>query len=351
MDQPPGRTRAEDGVPGGGLTGRKLLRAVPRLVWGEAIDITLCGSLAAALQARDEQRDLLYERAAAGSGIAFGLRVDERWDPDTASAHDAVVVARAARALGLRADVVEPPFDDELRELAWERVVESIEAELPPLARGLLGLAEFGVVSGYDAEGRVLFARTYADRAAEPSRLAFADAVGGSAPATFVFFDRADTPDEARLARDALGMALQASASATHDTDGARLHSGEAAFASWIAGLVADVPPREAAARAFVDHARRVFLHDARRTAARYLRRVRRHFPDRVGAELIRAAESYGYVADECAKVGVQPFEASIVARFMDPGLRRGWAHGLERASEREREAIAALRVAAVALA
>ena len=257
---------------------------------------------------------------------------------------------RAAAAVALRADVVEPPFDEELRELVWERIVESVDAGLPPLARGLLQLPEFGVISGYDVKDRVLFARTYADHGDDPSRMHFADAFGGERPATVVFLERGARVDEATLARDAVRRGVDVAASATREVDGTKLFQGEAAFRAWIDGLREEVPAREIAQRAFVDHARRVLLHAARRAAARFLRRVRRHFPERIGADLVRAAESYSYVADECEKVGVRPFDASVVARFVDPGQRRGWQHALERAGERDSEAAGALAVAVPSL-
>jgi hypothetical protein len=320
---------------------------VPPLRFGEGEDITLCGALASALLATRDDRIRIYDDAAAGSGIAFQLRIDDRWDPDTVSPHAPEAITRAAAAVALRADAVAPPFDEELGELVWERIVESVDAGLPPLARGLQQLPEFAVVSGYDAKDRVLFARTYADHDDEPSRVLFADAFG---PASVVFLDRGARVDESTLARDAVRRAIDVSASATHSLDGARLLQGEAAFRAWIDALADDVAGGALAQRAFVDHARRVFLHDARRSAARFLRRVRRHFPDRIGADLIRAAESYSYVADECEKVGVRPFDASVVARFVDPGQRRGWQHALERALEREREAAGALAVAVPSL-
>lgn len=323
-----------------------MLRTVPRLAWGEGQDITLCGALQAALRGAGDDRDGLYDHVAAGSGIAFQLRLDDRWDPSTVTPHQRAVVERAAAVAGLRADVVEPPFDDELRELLWERIVESVEDRLPPLARGLHGLPEFGVIVGHDPEGRVLFARTYADRGDDPGRILAADAFGGDAPATAVFLDRAERWDDARVAREAIARAVEVSESAAQELDGVRLYAGEAAYQHWIESLLQETAAREAAQRAFVDHARRVFLHDARRAAARFLRRVRARFPDRIGAELIRAAEAYGYVAEECAKAGARPFDASVVARFMDTSVRRGWAHALQRALEREREAVAALRAA-----
>jgi hypothetical protein len=69
-------------------------------------------------------------------------------------------------------------------------------------------------------------------------------------------------------------------------------------------------------------------------------------FPGSPGADLLRAAESYGYVADAAKKVGIGPFEASVAMRFLDSGHRRSWAKQLEAALGHERDAHDALRAA-----
>jgi hypothetical protein len=315
---------------------RKLLRAVPALHWGAGKDTTLCGALEASLRAAGNDRDHLYEWLMGCSGAAFRFEIDEvRWDPAVTAAHGRETLQRAARAAALTVDQVDPPFDDEMRELIWERIVESIDGSLAPLARGVLG-PEFGVLCGYDGEARTLFARTYFDqRGDEPSRVAF-DVFAEEAPPTPVFLDRAPAVDDALLARESLREASRPRTEAGGVT-------GVAAFEAWIRTLESEIPGKEIAERAFADHFMRVALHDARRAAAVFLRAARAFLPAAVSALLLRAAESYGYVADEVAKGGVAPFDASVVTRFMDPGLRRGWAHALQRALAHEREALAAL--------
>ena len=61
---------------------------------------------------------------------------------------------------------------------------------------------------------------------------------------------------------------------------------------------------------------------------------------------MLRAAESYGYVADAAKKVGIGPFDASVAMRFLDAGHRRSWAKQLETALGHERDAHDALRAA-----
>lgn len=325
---------------------RRLLRDVPALKWDAGKDTTLCGAMEAALRAAGDDRPDLYDWLMGCSGAAFRVRFDSaRWDPEAASPHARPFVARAARVGGFRPDVVEPPFDEELRELVWDRVVESVEASLPPLARGLLEAPEFGIVVGYDEGARVLFARTYVDKKDEPSRVSF-DVFGAARPPVPVFLDRAPRPPDAELARDAVHDGARVAREREPEED-ERLLAGEAAVEAWIAALGRDVAPAEAAGGAFADWWLRVSLHDARRAASRFLRRVRTYFPEKLGVELLHAAEAYGYVADEAAKGGLHPFDGTVVTRFLDPSLRRGWAHTLERALAQEREAVASLARAA----
>lgn len=338
------RRGTEAGLPGDILTAsRRLLRDVPGLRWGVGKDTSLCGALEAALRPTGETRAEPYDWLMGCSGAAFGIGFDpERWDPSAASPHARVTLERAARAAGARIDRVDPPFDEELRELIWARIVESIDAGIPPLVRGLGGGPEFGVLVGYDTDARVLFARTYAHaEQRDPARLGF-DVFAAEAPPVPVFLERTKRPSDAELVREALRQAARIAREGEHDPGESYL-GGIAALEAWIAGLAAPVPPREAAARAFADWWTRASLHDARRAAARYLRAVRGLFPDRSGADLLRAAEAYGYVADEAAKGGVGAFDAPLVNRFLDPGLRRGWARALERALAHERDAMAAL--------
>jgi hypothetical protein len=87
----------------------------------------------------------------------------------------------------------------------------------------------------------------------------------------------------------------------------------------------------------------RLALVDKRRAAARFLRSARGLLPNNPGADLLRAAESYGYAADAAAKGGVGGFDGSVAMRFIDPGHRRAWAKNLDTVRENDREARQAL--------
>lgn len=339
---------------------RKVLGGIPPLRFGEGRECSFPASLAIATKSE-------YDWVMGCSGTAFEARIDEAtWDPLAATPRDDATLARGAAAVGVRLDAVAPPFDEEMRELVLERVKEQLAGGVPPLARGLVGAPEYGLVVGYelasagdgaspartderrsssegshDGSGATFLARTYFDRGVEPTRVgwdAFVDADHG----TLVFLDPAPQPDRGKAALAGIDAGL-ASADAT-----------EAALAAWSAGLRDDArwaDARHAGAAAFADHSMRTVLADKRRSAARFLRGLRTEFPTRPGADLLRAAESYGYVADLAEKHGTGAFDASVAMRFADAGHRRGWAKALEAAIAHEREAVTALRVAREALA
>lgn len=337
---------------------RKVLGGIAPLRFGEGRECSFPASLAAATKTD-------YEWILGCSGAAFDARIDEvTWDPLVATPRDPATLARGARGAGVRLDVVSPPFDDEMRELVLERIKEQIDAGTPPLARGLVGPFEYGLIIGYElakadrggspsrtherrstSEARysaqpIFLARTYFDRGPEPTRVGW-DAFVDEEHGTPVFLDATGEADRAGAALGGLDAGI-AAAGAT-----------EEALRVWVAGLRDDgrwSDARHAGQAAFADHTMRTILADKRLGAARFLRGLRAEFPTRPGADLLRAAESYGYVVDAATKRGVGPFDASVAMRFADPGSRRGWANALEAVIGHEREAQSALRAARAAL-
>ena len=269
------------------------------------------------------------------SGAAFTTAIDvDAWDPIAAAPLDDATLERAARGTGTRADPVAPPFDDEMRVLVVDRVLEALEAKVPPLARGLVGPSEYGLIMGCDEEAPTFYARTYFDKTEQPTKL---DWSAFEKDGRVVFLDRAGEPDRAAIARDAIDGAVASAVASDH------------ALETWIAALRDDTrwtDSRHAGAAAFGDHAMRTLLADKRTAAASFLRTTRALFPGSPGADLLRAAESYGYVADAAKKVGIGPFGASVAMRFLDAGHRRSWAKQLEAALGHERDAHDALRAA-----
>jgi hypothetical protein len=275
------------------------------------------------------------------SGAAFTTTIDEAgWDPTAAIPRDDSTAAAMAAAAGVRLDPVPPPYDDELRPLVFDRIVEGVDAKLPPLVFGLGGTPEYGLIVGYDAASPSFFARTFFDKDDEPQRLGW-EAFETERRGTLTFLDRAAAADRRSLVRAGLDSAI---ASGT-DTD--------RALGVWSTALRDDVrwsDAKHAGTAAFADHAMRAVLVDKRRAAARFLRAARGSFPTAPGGDLLRAAESYGYAADAAAKGGTGAFDASIAMRFLDPGHRRAWAKNLDIVREHDRDARAALTAARSAM-
>jgi hypothetical protein len=269
------------------------------------------------------------------SGAAFTTAIDvDAWDPIAAAPLDDATLTRAARGAGMRADPVAPPFDDDMKALVLDRILEALDAKVPPLARGLVGPSEYGLLVGCDEEAPNFYARTYFDKTEQPTKLDWSvfDKDG-----LVVFLDRAGPPDRAAIARDAVEGAVGSAA------------ASDQAIETWIAALRDDTrwtDTKHAGAAAFGDHAMRTLLADKRKAAASFLRTPRALFPGSPGADLLRAAESYGYVADAAKKVGIGPFDGSVATRFLDAGHRRSWAKQLEAALGHERDAHDALRAA-----
>ena len=271
------------------------------------------------------------------SAAAFTATIDEAgWDPLAATPRDPDTLGRAAHAAGVRLDPEPPPYDDEMRELILDRVIEAVDAQLPPLVFGLGGTPEYGLVVGFDQEGPTFFARTFFDKGDDPRRVGW-EAFESEDRGGLVFLDKGTAPDRASAVRGGIDAALTAG------------DASDQALASWSAALREDArwsDAKHAGTSAFADHAMRAVLVDKRRAAARFLRGARGLFANAPGGDLLRAAESYGYAAESAAKGGVGEFDGGVAMRFLDVGHRRAWAKNLEAVRENDREAREALAAA-----
>ena len=275
-----------------------------------------------------------YDWLMGSSGAAFSATIDESgWDPLAAAPRDRETLDRAARAAGVRLDPEPPPYDDEMRELVLDRVKEAVDGRLPPLVFGLGGPPEYGLVVGYDEEGPTFFARTFFDKGEDPRRATWSD-FESQDRGGLIFLDKTAAPDRPRSLREGIDAALAAG------------DESDRALAAWSSALRDDErwkDTKHAGSAAFADHAMRSILLDKRRAAARFLRAARGLLPNAPGADLLRAAESYGYAAEAAAKGGVGEFDGGVAMRFIDGGHRRAWAKNLDAVREHDREARAAL--------
>lgn len=309
---------------------------------GDGRECSLHASLSAATGAD-------YDELMGVSGAAFTTAIDAAtWDPIAAAPLDGDTLGRAATAAGVRVDRVTPPFEPDMQELVVERVIEAIEAKVPPLIRGAVGPAEFGLIVGYDLGPRgdgatqepAFLVRTFFDRGEEPTRIGW-DAFAAEGHGEPFFLDKSERPARDALVREAIVLAV------------AGADESERAIAAWLEGLRDPErwrDPKHVGSGAFADHAMRTILADKRRAGARYLRSARGSVEPRVGADLLRAAEAYGHVVDAAEKAGVGPFDPAAAMRFAEGGQRRAWANLLEGAVRHEADAHEALRSAAASL-
>ncbi len=309
------------------LTKRRILKDVGPLRFGEGHDTTFPYVLAVATGAE-------YDWLMGSSAAAFTTTIDEAgWDPLAAAPRDGETLARAARAAGVRLDPEPPPYDDEMRVLILDRVVEAIDAHLPPLVFGLGGPPEYGLIVGYDIEGPTFVARTFFDKGDDPRRAGWSE-FESEDRGGLIFLDKTAPPDRPAALREGIDAAIAAA------------DASDRALGSWAAALRDDArwsDPKHAGSAAFADHAMRSMLVDKRRAAARFLRAARGLLPNSPGADLLRAAESYGYAADAAAKGGTGEFDGGVAMRFIDVGHRRAWAKNLDAVRENDREARDAL--------
>jgi len=309
-----------------------VLRDIPPLQFGAGRECSFPAALATATKTE-------YDWLMGASGAAFDVTIDlEGFDPLAATPRDPDTIALAARAAGVRLDDVPPPYDEDLRALVGSRIREAIDEKVPPLIRGAVGPPEYGLIVGYTDGDRYLV-RTFFDKSDKPSEIGWPDFVDADHGGP-VFLDRAAPPERTVQARDGLDAAI------------ARAAGSEAALTGWTAALRDDArwaDTKHAGTAAFADHAMRVVLADKRRAAARFLRGLRSLFST-PGGDLLRAAESYGYVVEALEKIGTKPFDASVAMRFLDAGHRRGIAKALEAVLGHEKEAHDALGAARAAI-
>ncbi|MDQ2915227.1 MAG: hypothetical protein M3T56_18540 [Chloroflexota bacterium] len=275
-----------------------------------------------------------YDWLMGSSGASFTTTIDETaWDPLAAAPRDAETLSRAARAAGVRLDPEPPPYDDEMRALVLDRVIEAIDGQLPPLVFGLGGTPEYGLVVGYDEQGPTFFARTFFDKGDDPRKAGWSE-FESAERGGLIFLDKTAPPDRPRALREGIDAALAAG------------DASDRALMSWSAALRDDArwsDAKHAGSAAFADHTMRSVLVDKRSAAARFLRTARGLLPNSPGADLLRAAESYGYAADAATKGGVGEFDGSVAMRFIDVGHRRAWAKNLDAVRENDREGREAL--------
>jgi len=122
------------------LARSRVLKDIPLLRFGEGRDCTLPACLAIASGGD-------YDWVMGVSGAAFTATIDAAtWDPLAAAPLDDATLSRAAQAVGMKPDVVGPPFDDEMRALVFDRVAQ---ARMPFFARPIVRKVRESALSSF----------------------------------------------------------------------------------------------------------------------------------------------------------------------------------------------------------
>jgi len=328
---------------------RAVVEGVPRVGY----DVHLCpfvGSLFAVMQFLGEECD--YDYLMGVSGAAF-RRI---WNRDDGGNVDLMYLEpepyqRAFAALGYEFTTV--PRNDKA---AMVRAIRSSVADgRPVLGCVLVGPPEYGIVTGYDADGGTLIGWSYFQDGAKPGYCEVpgwfeALSNGPSVGLILIGEKRGERPSE----RDTLIASLEwaINLARTPQRPGLADHvCGLAAYDAWADGLEvdADYPlddPKVLETRAMVHGDQCVMLHE-RLSAAAFLRQMAMAVPE-VADHLDAAAVLY----EEAAGVGGKLWrwghwaDASTQQAFAQPNLRREMAGYIRSARDKEAQAVAQLEEA-----
>jgi hypothetical protein len=207
----------------------RVLPGVARLGWGMDKDNSFIGALDALLRQQGDTAG--YVLLSGASGAAFRTHFFETWcpsSPDPTCGFDAGTAALESR--GYSARVLTDASDGKNRAEILAAVRASIDAGMPALGLGLIEVAEWGVITGYQDNGQQLFCRTYFDK-----RKGYD--VAQNFPEVVIILSRAAQPaaGPALTRRSFAAVARMLSAEKYGE-----YHNGLAAFDRWMARLGTD---------------------------------------------------------------------------------------------------------------
>lgn len=374
------------------------LDGVPALAFRTGRQCTLMGSLEAVLRYYGEDYDyidLMGLSAAAfrvriaypttdrimGGRIHPGVSVDASFGP-----HVAAIEEMTGHAFRLEGHFL---HEDQGPQIVSRAIEAELDESRPVLALNLMGGSCWGVVAGYDAEvlltnaageaqGERYLCRTYYDPPGADYQRALLFPWD-----VYTVTARGEAPPRDVAVTDSIGRAvrlLEAESGTVQRPSGwmwffkPEYANGLHAYDAWIEDLQAEEAIRELTADHFMmywqGHAYMYDqLHDARRAAAAYVRRIAPRLGDRQAAHLLEAAEVYdGFVRQMTASWDCFPFcergyvepetgwrlrpETEELLGRRIPAYAAGWTPDMRRAGcdllaalrQREEEALAVLR-------
>lgn len=327
---------------------RVVIEGVEELAgWGKE-DCTFMGSLAVTLRAMGEK--VSYDELMGMSGAAFRLQVaSPEWNASSCDAGRGFSCIDAALgAMGYTSRGYDT-FDEDVQKktAARQAICRSIDQRRPvPVISMTFGM-DWGVVTGYEGDGKTLLYRTYCRQGK--------DYVAGQIEpyVAFVLEKKAERPTRRQAMEESLRLAVRLAGMREFvESNGEKKLCGFTAYEAWIAQLLDDAKYERLDAKAIgkMVHPNAwcyQTLMDARSAAGRYLRVAAGEFDGPVADHVQKAAELYQQIAD-ALREGSQsaPFPSQLGERPWTKEHRHAEAQTLKGVLAMEREAFGELEKA-----
>jgi transcriptional regulator with XRE-family HTH domain len=281
-------------------TSEHILQGIEPLEWEMGIDFTWAGAVLRSLNYMGE--NYTYEQIMGMSGACYRIAFTDVWDW---SAVDALVAFDYSsilfKAIGYD-QVWADRISKEDRNEERKRIVNDIAGGRPVLAINLRIAPEWGVITGYKENGKVLLCRTYFDREYLNGNKDYLET--DFWPFLIMHFGKkTERPSD----KEVLMESLKALVESYYAPCNRGYYQGKEAYERWIAGLededAWDIKkvPVDVDRRIGVNDATLLNLIDARRCAAYYLKECGPLLPNHQQEQLLAVVSKYETIAESLA--------------------------------------------------
>ena len=144
------------------MADKKVIEGIEALGFGERMDCTWAGALTVAL--RSLGIDTTYEKVMGVSGACYRIAFHPVWDYSSVDGLVAYDYATPGYKAFSYKHVHAERVPKEYREDERNRIINDLNRNIPVLAINLRVAAEWGVITGYEQQGKILLCRTYFDK-------------------------------------------------------------------------------------------------------------------------------------------------------------------------------------------
>lgn len=312
-----------------------VIEGIPKLDWSTGKSATFHAALEVIANHLGIGKDYIYLNGVSGS--VFRLHFHKDWcpsSPDPTCGYNSG--EEALKALGLEYHFKYVPIDDSAgQEVLRKEIMESIDRGMPVFATELIGVPEWGIITGYQDGGKELLCRTYFDRREGYD-------IADKFPWAVYFIDeKKEMPTDIDNYRRSFAIALENLTTPEYD----KYASGLAGFDLWLKRLkTEDFAAMDSAKYMTASHTNAWIydrLIDDREDANVYLERVEKKFPEL--SERLQALTKLYREESELLKPSkdVIMYEFNMKSRDdWSPEMRKEVAARLLKAKEKEEAAL-----------